>query len=59
MRVRVDEAWKDILAAGVDDFRAIGRRQVAADLCNRLALAENVRDVTLSFSDDFAIFDEQ
>ena len=59
MRVRVDEAREHVLAGGVDCLRARRRREVPADLGDRLALAEDVRDVMLAGGDDLAVLDEQ
>ena len=59
VHVRVDEAGKDVLAGGVNDFRAGRRRDVWLDARDGLVGAEDVGHVALSGGDDFAVLDEQ
>ena len=59
VRVRVDEPGEHMFARGVDDLRPRGCGEAAVDAGDRLAFAEDVREVMLAGGDDFTVFDER
>ena len=56
MHMRVDEAWKNELSAGVDDFRRAVGLQVRADRSDRFVFNINVRDKIIGGRDDSSRF---
>jgi len=59
VRVRIDETREHVFARGIDHLRSRGRRDIGRDPGDRLALAEDVRDVTRIRRHDFSILDEK
>jgi hypothetical protein len=59
VHVRIDEPWKNVLPARIDDLSAGGRFEVPAYSGNRFVLAKNVGHVPFTRRNYLAILDEE
>ena len=57
--VRIDETGEDILAGGIDDFRALWGFEIGADGGDDFSSAEHIGDEGLLGSDDGAVANEE